>query len=144
MEKIYIVSFIETINDSAEVETFIFNDLESAQDAMKTRFLQYKDTIKQNEDQDNYDITSNEISYLIEDYDEVIQFRGIIETPQELAERLGITIQEGHTKEEWESKYGENQDLWDFDLSELQDNSIQPDTDMTYWLIEDRLYETDC
>ena len=144
MEKIYIISFIETINDNAEVETMLFNDLESAQDEMKTRFAQYKDMIRQNEDKDNYDITSNEISYLIEDYDGVVEFKCIIETPQEFAERLNIKIEEGHTKEEWESKYGENQDLWDFDLGELQDNSIEPNTEITYWLIEDRLYETEC
>ena len=55
-----------------------------------------------------------------------------------------LTIEIGHTIEEWENKYGHNEDgeNWDFSIDELLDGTIEPNEDITYWFIGGRLYET--
>ena len=54
-----------------------------------------------------------------------------------------ITLEVGHTIEEWSVKYGENLDCWDFPIDELLDGTIEPNEDMTYWVIDGRVYETE-
>ena len=59
---------------------------------------------------------------------------------------ITFTVQTGHTLDEYESKYGEqyaNGDLWDYPYGELFDGTTEPQEGMTYWLIGDRLYETE-
>jgi hypothetical protein len=50
-----------------------------------------------------------------------------------------ITLEIGHTLEEWSVKYGENQDCWDFPIDELLDGTIEPDEDKIYWVIDGRV-----
>lgn len=49
----------------------------------------------------------------------------------------------GHKKEEWEAKYGNDPDLWDFPADEILDGTILPCPAYLYWLIDGRFYETD-
>lgn len=49
----------------------------------------------------------------------------------------------GHTKSKWNDLFGNDPDLWDFPISELLDGTIEPNPDIIYWLIGERLYETD-
>lgn len=53
-----------------------------------------------------------------------------------------LTLEIGHTLDEWQEKYGSNEDNWDFPINELLDGTIEPDENITYWLINGRLYET--
>lgn len=52
-----------------------------------------------------------------------------------------LTLEIGHTLDEWQEKYGSNEDNWDFPINELLDGTIEPDEDITYWFINGRLYE---
>lgn len=57
-----------------------------------------------------------------------------------------FTIATGHTLEIYMSEHGEAYDrgeLWDFPYQELFDGTIEPKDGMTYWLIGERLYETE-
>ena len=52
---------------------------------------------------------------------------------------------EGKTLKEYMSLYGkdyEDGNLWDISLEELSNGSIEPNTDIEYWYINGRLYET--
>ena len=51
--------------------------------------------------------------------------------------------EEGHTEEEWNNLYEEDDNLWSFDWEELLDGTIEPSSDIVYWHIGDRYYETD-
>ena len=53
-----------------------------------------------------------------------------------------ITVEVGHSLEEWQERYGNNDDAWDFPVEEISDGTITPDEDVVYWLINNRLYET--
>ena len=63
----------------------------------------------------------------------------------------GVTIEYGHTLDEYDELYGlsyENGDLWDFAKEDLFDGTIEPQKSMVYWAIKDengeeRLYETE-
>ena len=62
---------------------------------------------------------------------------------------IRINIEFGHTKEEWKklclgSHNGQplENDYWDFSAEDLLNGAIEPEDNMTYWLIEGRLYET--
>ena len=51
---------------------------------------------------------------------------------------MKIIIEYGHTLEELGDQFEE---LWDFPYNELFDGTIEPQDNMTYWLINGRLYE---
>ena len=53
-----------------------------------------------------------------------------------------VTLETGHTLEEWNDKYGDSENRWDFPIEELLDGTIEPDEDMVYWVIDNRVYET--
>ena len=53
-----------------------------------------------------------------------------------------ITLETGHTLEEWSEKYGNDENRWDFPIEELLDGAIEPDEEMVYWVIDNRVYET--
>lgn len=53
-----------------------------------------------------------------------------------------IHIVLGKTIEEWNNEFGQNEDLWSFPYIELLDGTIEPNPDIWYWAIGDRLYET--
>ena len=53
-----------------------------------------------------------------------------------------IKLELGHTREEWEERYGVHNELWDFLFEELIDGSVEPDEYMWYWLIDGRCCET--
>lgn len=52
-------------------------------------------------------------------------------------------IELGHTLKEWEEKE-ECTDAWSFPIEELFNGAIEPQEGETYWLIDERLYETYC
>lgn len=54
-----------------------------------------------------------------------------------------IKIVVGKTLSEWEAKFGDNDDLWDVSIEDLENGGIEPNTECYYWLINGRLYETD-
>ena len=64
---------------------------------------------------------------------------------------IRIRIEVGHTIEEWKSLLASSQngqsfewenDYWDLSIEDLLTGAVEPDEDMTYWLIDGRLYET--
>lgn len=55
---------------------------------------------------------------------------------------IEVSVAIGHTIEEWEETFNQCEDLWDFPIEEVVDGTIEPNTDMVYWQIDDRLYET--
>lgn len=66
------------------------------------------------------------------------------EAPAE-SDRKDIQIEFGHTKSEYDVKFGilyKQGMLFDFEPSELFDGSVEPRDCMTYWEIDGRLYET--
>jgi hypothetical protein len=48
----------------------------------------------------------------------------------------------GHDKSVWDLRFGNNPDIWDFKVSEILDGTVEPQSDILYWLIGERLYET--
>lgn len=55
---------------------------------------------------------------------------------------IEVHYEYGHTIEEWEVLSSINEDLWDFPIEELKDGTIEPNADILYWVIGDRVYET--
>ena len=59
-----------------------------------------------------------------------------------------IVIEFGHTLEEYQEKFGqeyEQGNLWDFAVEEVFNGTIEAENlDNVYWLIDGRLYETEC
>jgi len=53
-----------------------------------------------------------------------------------------IIIETGHTIEELHSGYGWDNECWDFDIEEFFNGTIEPQDGRVYWLIGDRVYET--
>lgn len=54
-------------------------------------------------------------------------------------------IEYGHTLAEYNDRFGDlysNGTLWSFPKEELEDGTVEPQEDMTYWEIDGRLYET--
>lgn len=54
-------------------------------------------------------------------------------------------VEYGHSIGEYMDKYGALYDsgtLWNFPKEELEDGTVEPQEDMTYWEIDGRLYET--
>lgn len=57
----------------------------------------------------------------------------------------GFHIETNHTLKEWELLYKQdyiNGDLWDFSLECIKFQAIEPNPNMVYWLIDNRVYET--
>lgn len=52
-------------------------------------------------------------------------------------------VDDTHTLEEWQNKYGDSDCLWSFPCEELHDGTIEPNPTMIYWKIGDRYYETE-
>lgn len=48
----------------------------------------------------------------------------------------------GKTIKDWE-KYSSNEILWSFPISEFIEEAIEINEDIWYWLINDRVYETE-
>lgn len=53
-----------------------------------------------------------------------------------------IKIELGHTLEEWEKTYSDNENLWDVNLDDVLNGALEPNEDIVYWYIDGRLYET--
>lgn len=51
-------------------------------------------------------------------------------------------IETGHTLHELQTSCNWDNTCWDFPYMELFDGTIEPRDGMTYWLIDERLYET--
>lgn len=54
-----------------------------------------------------------------------------------------IKVVIGKTLKEWETRFGNNDSLWDVSIDDVESGAIEPNTDYVYWLINGRLYETD-
>lgn len=55
-----------------------------------------------------------------------------------------MSIETGHTLEEWTSKYGtDSQCYWDFPMEDFITGAVEVNEDIVYWLIDGRIYETD-
>lgn len=59
-----------------------------------------------------------------------------------ITDGVEVSVAIGHTIDEWEETFDQCEDLWDFPIEEVVDGTIEPNTDIVYWLIDDRLYET--
>lgn len=55
---------------------------------------------------------------------------------------MRIIIETGHTIEELHKGSAWNNECWDFSLEDFWSGAIEPQEDMVYWLIGDRVYET--
>lgn len=57
-----------------------------------------------------------------------------------------VHVQSGHTLKEWKDYCNdtetEDDRLWDFPIEELMNGAVEPNEDIIYWFIGDRLYET--
>lgn len=60
-----------------------------------------------------------------------------------LPDGTAISIEEGHTLDEWKEIYGDSESFWDFDPEEISDGTICGNPNIMYWEIDGRLYETD-
>ena len=49
----------------------------------------------------------------------------------------------GGTLQAWSKQNDSDADLWDFQLEELLDGTVEIDETIWYWLIDGRCYETD-
>lgn len=56
---------------------------------------------------------------------------------------LTTNVDFGHSIEEWESRYSNREDLWDFCKEDLIGGAVEPNGEIVYWEIDGRLYETD-
>lgn len=54
-----------------------------------------------------------------------------------------LNIELGHTIEEWNEKYKDNENLWDFSVEDVLGGAIEPDNEQVFWFIDGRLYEVD-
>ena len=54
-----------------------------------------------------------------------------------------MTIEFGHTEDEWEKKGFDTDNCWDFSIEDFLSGAIEPNEDITYWLIDGRIFETD-
>lgn len=58
---------------------------------------------------------------------------------------LLTNVEGGHTLSEYDSLFGDKYsegELWDFSLEDFESGAVEPDPEMIYWEIDDRLYET--
>lgn len=67
----------------------------------------------------------------------------------ERAKRVEVTVAGkvlhlvlGMLYSEWAMVYDDKEDVWDFDLVDLLDGTIEIDEDIWYWYIKGRVYET--
>lgn len=52
-------------------------------------------------------------------------------------------VKDNHSLVEWQSLYGEDEDMWDFTVDDVLNGAIELDEGKEYWLIGGRVYETD-
>lgn len=52
-----------------------------------------------------------------------------------------LNIETWHSIEEYQTLYGQDPNLWDFDPIDFLNGAIELDLQMRYWLIDGRLYE---
>lgn len=58
---------------------------------------------------------------------------------------LLTNVEGGHTLSEYDSSFGDKYsegEFWDFSLEDFESGAVEPDPEMIYWEIDDRLYET--